>query len=216
MRAVKKGRSTYEPLDEKFNKEIDEMTQHERLEFDRIKEHGFISWVCGGCRLPRQHKPTCKFKRLPFSALVATTDNLDMVPKLFSTISTNSTTFPSPLQSNNVSSTSLPKISTSSSNFESFGLDSEGDNYDETFQEDDDEEEKVDRALNDIVSDYSNLFFEDYVKPLIIDDHGRCSAQACAKHHVYDWDFVYQFPMKQSSKLMLVFEISALCWLENP
>ena len=132
VRAVKKGRSTYEPLDEKFNKEIDEMTQHERLEFDRIKEHGFISWVCGGCRLPRQHKPTCKFKRLPFSALVATTDNLDMVPKLFSTISTNSTTFPSPLQSNNVSSTSLPKISTSSSNFESLGLDSEGDNYDET------------------------------------------------------------------------------------
>ena len=65
VRAVKKGRSTYEPLD---NKEIDEMTQHERLEFDRIKEHGFISWVCGGCRLPRQHKPTCKFKRLRHSS----------------------------------------------------------------------------------------------------------------------------------------------------
>ena len=82
VRRLKKGRSTYEPLYEKFNKEIDEMTQHERLEFDLLKEQGFISWVCGSCRLPRQHKPTCKFKRLPFSALVATTDNLEMVPKL--------------------------------------------------------------------------------------------------------------------------------------
>ena len=68
VRALKKGRSTYEPLDEKFNKEIDEMTQHERLEFDRSKEHGFILMVYGGCRLPRQHKPTRKFKRLPFSS----------------------------------------------------------------------------------------------------------------------------------------------------
>jgi len=124
VRALKKGRSIYEPLDETFNKQIDEMIQHLRLEFefDRLKEQGFISMVYdGGCRLPRQHKPTRKFKRLPFSTLVATTDNLDLVPKLFSTISTNSTTFPSPLQSNNVS---LPKISTS--NFEILGLDSEG------------------------------------------------------------------------------------------
>ena len=43
-------------------------------EFDRLKEQGFISMVCGGCRLPRQHKTTRKFKRLPFSTLVATTD----------------------------------------------------------------------------------------------------------------------------------------------
>ena len=44
---------------------------------------------------------------------------------------------------------------TSSSNFESLGLDSEGDNYDELVQEDDAEEENVDRTLNDILSDYS-------------------------------------------------------------
>ena len=74
------------------------------------------------------------------------------------------------------------------------GLENEGDNYNELFQEDDDEEEKVDRALNDILSHYSNLFFEDYVKPLIIDDHGRCLAQARAKHHVYDWDFPFPIP----------------------
>ena len=90
-------------------------------------------------------------------------------------------------------------------------MDSEGDNYDEPFQEDDDEEEKVDRALNDIVSDYSNLFFEDYVKPLIIDDHGRCLAQACAKYHVYDWDFRFPIP----NEWMPVFEISALCSLDD-
>ena len=42
---------------------------------------------------------------------------------------------------------------TSSSNFESLGWDSDGDNYNEPFQEDDDEEEeKVDRALNDLDS----------------------------------------------------------------
>ena len=167
------------------------MTQLQRLEFDLLKEQGFISWVCGSCRLSRQHKPTFTVKRLPFSALVATTDNLEMVPKLFLTISTNLTTFPSPLQSKTVSST---KISTSRSNFESLGLKNEGDNYDDLLQEDDDEEEKVDRALNDILSDYSNLFFEDYVKPLIINDHGRCSAQACVKHHVYDWDFRFPIP----------------------
>ena len=96
---------------------IKQRNRRERLEFDLLKVQGFISWVCGSCRLPRQHKPTCKFKRLPFSALVATTDNLEMVSRLFSTISMNSTTFASPLQS--VSST---KISTSSSNFESLGI----------------------------------------------------------------------------------------------
>ena len=74
------------------------------------------------------------------------------------------------------------------------GLENEGYNYDELLQEDDDDEEKVDRALSDILSDYSNLFFEDYVKPLTINDPGRCSAQACVKHHVYDWDFRFPIP----------------------
>ena len=92
----------------------------------------------------------------------------------------------------------------------------EGDNYDELLQEDDDEEEKVDRALNDILSDYSNLFFEDYVKPLIINDHRRYSAQACVKHHVYDWDFRFPIPNETVKKWMRVFEISDLHWPEDP
>ena len=29
---------------------------------------------------------------------------------------------------------------------------------------------------------------------MIIDDYGRCSAQACVKHHVYDWDFRFPIP----------------------
>ena len=96
------------------------------------------------------------------------------------------------------------------------GLENEGDTCDELFQEDDDEEEKVDTTLKDILSDYSNLFFEDYVKPLIIDDHGRCSAQACAKYRVYDWDFRFPIPNETARKWMRVFEISDLRWLDDP
>ena len=97
-----------------------------------------------------------------------------MVPKSFSTISRNSTTFPFPVQSNKVSST---KISTSSSNVESLDFHNEEVEYAELNQEDDDKEEKIDSALNDIISDYSNLLFEDYIKLLIIHNYGRCSSK---------------------------------------
>ena len=69
--------------------------------------------MCGDTdRLPRQHKPICKFKCLPFSALVV----IWIWFQNYSTISTNLTRFPTPLQLNIVSST---KILTSSSNVES-------------------------------------------------------------------------------------------------
>ena len=98
--------------------------------------------MCGGCRLPRQHKPTCKFKRLPFSAPVYGSKTIFNYFQRFLLLFNQTTSH-------------QPVCTATSSNLESLGLDSKGDNYDELVQEDDAEEENVDRTLNDILSDYS-------------------------------------------------------------